>query len=63
MRAMSICTQTGPEMSYLLYVYPNLSHEYKVIGREYKFMLVKDFEVFYKVLSIRPQRKFRHIVI
>lgn len=42
----SICTQRGPEMGYLLYVYPNLSHENKVVGRECKFMLVKDFEVF-----------------
>lgn len=41
----SICTQNGSEIS-VCSVYTLISHENRVIGRRYRFMLVKGFEVF-----------------
>ena len=58
----SICTQNGSEIS-VCSICTLISHENRVIGKGYRFMLVKGFEVFLKPLSIRPGRKYRHIVI
>ena len=47
----SICTQNGSEIS-VCSICTLISHENRVIGKGYRFMLVKGFEVFLKPLSI-----------